>query len=131
MAIAIFKAALMQNNICLRVGHAVAYYADNAFRLYSHMRLCFPNPHKSDYDICGLCEYSHTGCPKKTHFQNAVGTRVHLLNPCVWKLIFWSFLTNTKPDQAFQSYVHGKIKPHNTQFWFGFCSYIVDFWDTL
>ena len=29
--------------------------------------------------------------------------------PCVWKLIFWSFLTKTKPDQAFPSHVHGKI----------------------
>ena len=27
----------------------------------------------------------------------------------VWKLIFWSFLTKTKPDQAFASHVHGKI----------------------
>ena len=31
--------------------------------------------------------------------------------PCVWKLIFWSFLTKTKPDQAFPSHVHGKIRP--------------------
>ena len=29
--------------------------------------------------------------------------------PCVWKLIFWSFLAKTKPDQAFASHVHGKI----------------------
>ena len=36
--------------------------------------------------------------------------------PCVWKFIFWSFLTNTKPGQAFQSHVHGKVWPHSTQF---------------
>ena len=36
--------------------------------------------------------------------------------PCVWKLNFWSFLTNTKPDQAFPSHVQGKIWPHSTQF---------------
>ena len=28
---------------------------------------------------------------------------------CVWKLIFWSFLTKTKPDQAFPSHVHVRI----------------------
>ena len=27
--------------------------------------------------------------------------------PCVWKLIVWSFLTKTKPDQAFPSHAHG------------------------
>ena len=37
MAIAIFKAAPMQNNICFRVGHAVAYYEDNAFQIYPIM----------------------------------------------------------------------------------------------
>ena len=59
IAIAIFEAVPLQNNNCIRVGHAVAYYADNAFRIYSHMHLYFPNPHKSDYDICGLCKYLH------------------------------------------------------------------------
>ena len=29
--------------------------------------------------------------------------------PCVWKLIFWSFLTKTKPDQAFPSHFHDRI----------------------
>ena len=29
--------------------------------------------------------------------------------PCVWKLIFWSFLAKTKPHRAFPSHVHGKI----------------------
>ena len=116
MAIAIFKAAPKQNNICLRVWHAVAYYAVNAFRMYPHMRLCFPNPHQSDYDICGLCEYSHTGCPKKRTFRmllepQCTGSSTNNRNktPCVWKLIFGSFLTKTKPDQAFPNHVHGKI----------------------
>ena len=36
--------------------------------------------------------------------------------PYVWKLIFWSFLIKTKPDQAFPSHVHGKIYPHSFQF---------------
>ena len=44
--------------------------------------------------------------PQKTNFQNAVGVTG---TPCVWKLIFWSFLAKTKPDQAFASHVHGKI----------------------
>ena len=62
------------------------------------------------------------GVPK-THFQNAVGATVHWLNykkpaPLVSKkLIFWSFLTKTKPDQAFPSHVHGKIWLHSTQCW--------------
>ena len=38
-------------------------------------------------------------------------------SPCVWKLIFWLFLTKTKPDQALPSYVCGKIHPHSFQFW--------------
>ena len=59
--------------------------------------------------VLNVMMVKNTGCPKKTHFQNAVGATVHLLNPCVWKLIFWSFLTNTKPDQAFPNHVHGKI----------------------
>ena len=29
--------------------------------------------------------------------------------PCVWKLIFWSFLSKTKQDQATPSHVNGKI----------------------
>ena len=29
--------------------------------------------------------------------------------PCVWRLIFWSFLTKTKQDQAPPSHVNGKI----------------------
>ena len=28
--------------------------------------------------------------------------------PCVWKLIFWLFLTKPKPDQAFPSHVLGE-----------------------
>ena len=35
-------------------------------------------------------------------------------SPCVWKLMFWSFLIKTKPDQAFPSLVHSKtLKPLN------------------
>ena len=55
------------------------------------------------------------GVPKKHTFRmllepQCTGT------PCVWKLIFWSFLTRTKPDQAFPSHFHGKIQNHDTQF---------------
>ena len=42
--------------------------------------------------------------------------------PCVWKLIFRSFLTKTNPDQAFPSHVHDKVLPHSTQLWLWFCS---------
>ena len=37
--------------------------------------------------------------------------------PCVWRLIFCSFLTKTKQDQAPPSHVNGKIQPHRNQFW--------------
>ena len=42
---------------------------------------------------------------QKKHFQNAVGATVHwhsevASTPCVWKLIFRSFLTKTKPSQV-------------------------------
>ena len=37
--------------------------------------------------------------------------------PCVWKSIFWLFLTKTKQDQALPSHVYGKIWPHIAQFW--------------
>ena len=57
---------------------------------------------------------SSTGCPQKTHFQNAAGATVLAQltfdgTPCVWRLIFWSFLTETKQDQSPPSYVNGKI----------------------
>ena len=42
--------------------------------------------------------------------------------PSVWKLIFWLFLTRTKPDQAFPSHFHDKIYPHSTQFRLWSCS---------
>ena len=64
---------------------------------------------------------------QKKHFQNNVGATAHwhskvASTPCVWKLIFRSFLTKTKPDEAFPSHVHGKIQPHSTQFLLWFCS---------
>ena len=42
--------------------------------------------------------------------------------PCVWKLIFWSFVTKTKQDQALPSNVDGRIWPHSAQFWLWFFS---------
>ena len=51
--------------------------------------------------------------------------------PYVQKLIFWSFLTKTKLDQAFPSHVYGKILHHSNQFWLWFCSISTFFWDTL
>ena len=38
------------------------------------------------------------------------------------KCFFWSFLTNTKQDQAPPSHANGKISPYSTQFWLWFCS---------
>ena len=40
--------------------------------------------------------------------------------PCLWKLIFWSFLAKTKPNQAFASYVHGKFSPTALNFDYDF-----------
>ena len=38
-------------------------------------------------------------------------------HPLCLKLKFWSFLTKTKPDQAFPSDAHGQIWPHSTHLW--------------
>ena len=48
-------ATLVNELIQNRVGHAAADYA----LLISACALYFPNPHKSEYDICGLCWYAH------------------------------------------------------------------------
>ena len=78
--------------------------------------------------ISDMCQY--TGCPKKRTFRMLLEPQV-AGSPCVWKLIFWSFLTKTKPDQAFPSHVYGKILHHSNQFWLWFCSISTFFWDTL
>ena len=49
-----------------------------------------------------LTPVANTGCPKKRTFRMLLEPQVAGA-PCVWKLIFWSFLTKTKPDQAFPS----------------------------
>ena len=49
--------------------------------------------------------------------QSALAQSPFAGTPCVWRLIFLSFLTKTKQDQAPQSHVNGKIYPHSTQFW--------------
>ena len=36
--------------------------------------------------------------------------------PCVWKSIFWSFLTKTEPNKALPSHIRGKIWPQSAQF---------------
>ena len=61
-----------------------------------------PNPlfyKVSQKNALSECCWSHSALAQ----SQVAGT------PCVWKLIFWSFLTKTKPDQAFPSHVHGKI----------------------
>ena len=55
-----------------------------------------------------------TGCPKKRTFRMLLGHSTLAQSEidstlCVWKLFFLSFLTKTKPDQAFPSHVHHKI----------------------
>ena len=59
-------------------------------------------------------DYTIQGVPKNTLSEccwshSALAQSQVAGTPCVWKLIFWSFLTKTKPDQAFPSYVYGKI----------------------
>ena len=88
--------------------------------------------------ITNILQTALQGAPKKTHFQNATGpTHSELAqspianSPCVWKSIFWSFLTKIKQDPALQSHVHGKIWPHSAQFWLCFFPISTFFWDTL
>ena len=54
------------------------------------------------------------GVPKNTFLEccwshSAMAQLQVAGTPCGRKLIFWSLLTKTKPDQAFQSHVHDKI----------------------
>ena len=64
--------------------------------------------------------YHTTGCPpSKSTFRmllepQCTGSITFCRHPCVWRLIFWSFLTKTKQDQAPPSHVNGKIYPHST-----------------
>ena len=56
--------------------------------------------------------FSFDRVSQKTHFQNAVGATGSITSsrqPLCLEMNFWSFLTKTKPDQAFSSHVHGKI----------------------
>ena len=46
---------------------------------------------------------------------------------CVWKLILRSFLTKTKPDQAFPSH----LSPRALKFGYDFVLLVHFFWDTL
>ena len=69
---------------------------------------------------------------QKKHFQNAVGATVHwhsevASTPCVWKLIFRSFLTKTKPSQVMFMV---KFSPTALNFCYDFVL-LVHFWDTL
>ena len=56
--------------------------------------------------IQGVTKNAHSEC---CWSHSALAQTQVTGTPCVWKLIFWSFLAKTKPDQAFASHVHGKI----------------------
>ena len=79
-------------------------------------RLCFQimllTSHENDdsdqnhHDIQGVPKNALSECCWSHSVQGQsplVGT------PCVWSLIFWSFLTKTKQDQAPPGHVNGKI----------------------
>ena len=54
--------------------------------------------------------------------------------PCVWKLIFWSFLTKTRPDQAFpksQVMFMAKFSPTELNLDYDFCSTSTYFWEHI
>ena len=50
---------------------------------------------------------------------------------CYWQIVFWSFVTKTKKDQALIRHVHGKIWPCSTQFGLGFLSVSYFSWKKL
>ena len=65
------------------------------------------------------------GCPKKvTNRMLLKPQRIRPITSSRHPLLpvncFWSFLTETKHDQALLSHVHEKIWLHSTQFWLGF-----------
>ena len=50
------------------------------------------------------------GVPKKRTFRMLLDPEwTGSITPCVWKSIFWSFLTKTQQDQALPSHVHSKV----------------------
>ena len=114
MAIAIYKAAPMQNNICLRVGHAFGIMRIMRFK---YIRICAYVFQIRINPIMIFVVYANIriqGVPKNALSEccwnhSALAQTQVTGTPCVWKLIFWSFLAKTKPDQAFASHVHGKI----------------------
>ena len=58
--------------------------------------------------------FTGTGCPKKKCTNRMLlepwctGSTTGGWHHLSWKVFFWSFLAETKPDQAFASHVHGK-----------------------
>ena len=75
------------------------------------------------WEVChAACVWIHLeGVPK--NFQNSC-------TPCVWRFIFWSFVTETKQGQAPLSHVNGNISPTALKFGNDFVL-LVHFWDTL
>ena len=81
-------------------------------------------------------EEERTGCPKNALSEccwshSALAQSQVAGNSFVWKLIFWSFLTKTMPDQAFPSHFHGKISPTTLNFVYDFVLLVHFFCDTL
>ena len=71
-------------------------YCKEYISLYVHIIVCTGVPKNALSECC----WSHGALAQ----SQVAGT------PCVWKSIFWSFLTETKRDQAFPIHVHhGKI----------------------
>ena len=72
-------------------------------------------------NVLSECNWSH-----RTLAQSLFAS-----TPCVWRLIFWSFLTMTKQDQAPPSVSTDKFSPKALNFGNDFVLRVHFFWDTL
>ena len=100
------------------VVHEMTYITTiSNFQLFRCLKCC-------QFLFCNICGFDiyfvfvfwllYTGCPKNALSEcgwshSALAQSEVASTPCVLKLIFRSFLTKTKPGQAFPSHVYGKI----------------------
>ena len=100
---------------------------------------CAPHGDNRQQHSMGKNKTKHTyiGCPKKNALSeccwshSALAQSPFASTPCVWRLIFWSFLTKTKQDKAPLSQVNGKFSPIALNFSYDFVLYVHFFGDTL
>ena len=112
-----FKCKTLSNTVRSRRQISYVHILDCSKRHHTWVQNMQHQEKKCTMVIFFICVHKNvfTGCPPKKSTSQCCWSHIALAQsqetgtPCVWKLIFGSFLTKTKPDQAFPSHVHGKI----------------------